>query len=77
MISTLFHLRSHDNNNNLSKLFFDFYLLQLHTKPLRELVLQNAKFEASTLFRLEVVNFVALAHTTYLAKYNITNISNY
>ena len=45
---------------------FQFSLLQLHTKSLCVLALQNSQFEASTSSRPQTVNFEALGHKAIL-----------
>ena len=45
-----------------AQLNFQFSLLQLHTKSLCVLALQNSQFEASTSSRPQTVNFEALGH---------------
>ena len=51
------------------QLNFQFSLLQLHTKSLCVLALQNSQFEASTSSRPQTVNFEALGHKAILDKW--------
>ena len=50
-----------------AQLNFQFSLLQLHTKSLCVLALQNSQFEASTSSRPQTVNFEALGHKAIMA----------
>ena len=50
---------------------FQFSLLQLHTKSLCVLALQNSQFEASTSSRPQTVNFEALGHKAIM--YDFSN----
>ena len=52
-----------------AQLNFQFSLMQLHTKSLCVLALQNSQFEASTSSRPQTVNFEELGHKAIIFTY--------
>ena len=61
-----------------AQLNFQFSLLQLHTKSLCVLALQNSQFEASTSSRPQTVNFEALGHKAiFYLKFDHKEVDTY